>query len=405
LVIERDVYIINWEALRAHSRLQPFGSIRLRGCSECETGSTRKPHLCEREDRELNEMPFATIIADEVHRAKNPTAIQTRALKSAADSTRFRFGLSATPVGNSVGDLWSVMNLLAPEEWASRPKWVDRYCNKVPNWFGGVGSYDIAGLKQETTEELMRFLEPRMLGRTREQVLTHVPETMYDLRVVKMDAAQMKLYKAMKKERLVALDGELLAATNPAVANMRLVQLASSTLEMDLGTGKVFLKEPSVKVDALVELADERQGAPTVVFAESSKLIRLVSNRFEREHIKHYVIDGDEDANARDIAQQEFQTGNVPFILCTIGAGKEGLTLTAADTLVYLQQSYSYIGMSQSRDRIAGIAQVAEKVTIITYVTEGTVEENYSCVLTEKERQDLETSRDPNLWRKVIEGV
>jgi SNF2 family DNA or RNA helicase len=385
---DADVLILNWESLKSLSRIAPFESIALKAK--------------EKEPKELNSITWGTVIADEAHRAKDPRTLQSRALKAAADGARYRFALTATPVANNVGDLWSIMNFVSPEEWPSRPAWVDRYCEVAPNWFGGIGSMEIIGLKPTTQEELMRFLEPRMLGRTRAAVLAQVPETVEEVREVEMSTTQARGYKAMKEEMMAALDsGALLVASDPMVQALRLRQFANATVELD-EAGNVILKEPSCKVDALMELLDERGGRPTVVFTESSKLLRLASARLEREGVKHFVIDGHVSAAERDLARQEFQKGEVPAILLTIGAGGEGLTLTAADVLVFLQQSFSYVKMTQARDRIQGIAQLATKLSVISFVTHDTVESQYALSLSEKERQSLQTSRDPELWRKLL---
>jgi SNF2 family DNA or RNA helicase len=81
-----DVLVANWEALRHHSRLAPYGSTRLKRCIECDASlrgdpEVEKKHpqrLCEHCPRELNEIEWRTVVADEAHRAKDPKAKQTR---------------------------------------------------------------------------------------------------------------------------------------------------------------------------------------------------------------------------------------------------------------------------------------------------------------------------------------
>ena len=81
---EADVYIINWESLRAHSRLAPYGSVALARCTEC-GGHDSKISLnrCEVHKRELNQIDFKVVIADEIQRSKDPKSKQTRALWAA----------------------------------------------------------------------------------------------------------------------------------------------------------------------------------------------------------------------------------------------------------------------------------------------------------------------------------
>jgi len=64
---QADVYVINWEALRGHSRLAPYGSVALTRCSDCgghdESVSANR---CEVHTRELNEIDFKAVVADEI---------------------------------------------------------------------------------------------------------------------------------------------------------------------------------------------------------------------------------------------------------------------------------------------------------------------------------------------------
>lgn len=61
-----DVYVINWEGLRTHSRLAGYGSIALARCQSC-GGHDEKvsENRCEVHARELNNIDFKAVIADE----------------------------------------------------------------------------------------------------------------------------------------------------------------------------------------------------------------------------------------------------------------------------------------------------------------------------------------------------
>jgi len=124
---EADVLVVNWEALKALSRLAGFGSIHLHGCSECDPNSTRRPSQCERQDKLLNLIPWKVVVADEVHRAKSPQAKQTRALWAVGDGVERRYALTGTPIANSPEDLWSVMRFVSPQEWPAKWAWLERY--------------------------------------------------------------------------------------------------------------------------------------------------------------------------------------------------------------------------------------------------------------------------------------
>ena len=121
--------IINIEAVRSHSKLAPFGSIRLAACPSCGGQDPRTtPARCEVHPRELNTIPFKTVIVDEAHRIKDANAKQTRACwavgQGAAVTTRY--ALTGTPIANDPSDLWSVMHFVEPKEYPRKSAFVDR---------------------------------------------------------------------------------------------------------------------------------------------------------------------------------------------------------------------------------------------------------------------------------------
>lgn len=92
---EAQVYVVNWESLRSHSRLQSYGSIALARCTSCGGHDSRITEArCEVHTRELNEISFKSVVADEIHRSKDPKSKQTRALWSATGEADIRFALT-----------------------------------------------------------------------------------------------------------------------------------------------------------------------------------------------------------------------------------------------------------------------------------------------------------------------
>jgi hypothetical protein len=78
---EANTLLIGYEALKSHTRLAPYGSIRLKKCDACgglpgEVTETR----CETHLKEANEIPWVAVVLDEAHRTKDPKALQTRAV-------------------------------------------------------------------------------------------------------------------------------------------------------------------------------------------------------------------------------------------------------------------------------------------------------------------------------------
>lgn len=382
-----NVYVINWESLRTHSKLAPYGSIALSRCANCGGHDTRvTPTKCEVHQRELNAIDFKSVIADEMHRSKDPKSKQSRALWAASGDADIRFALTGTPIANNVVDMWAILHWISPEEWPSKTKWIDRMVNVMLNAFGGMM---VLGVKPHMEEEFYSAVNPRMRRMLKQRVLPWLPEVMTDRRDVEMSTKQKKAYEQMRDNMIAMLEkeessasGELVVAPNPLTQTLRLLQLASSYADVvvDPATGeeKIILSDPSCKVDALMDDIDEGDfGDDSVaVCAVSRQLIELLSARMTKAGIAHGLITGAQSEDERQKAIDDFQSGRIKWILFTAQAGGVGVTLTAARRLVMLQRPWSLVDYKQALDRVHRIgSEIHDSILITDYVTEDTIEE------------------------------
>lgn len=384
------VYVINWESLRGHSRLASYGSIALARCREC-GGQDEKvsENRCEVHKRELNNINFKAVIADEIHRSKDPKSKQTRALWSATGDADIRFALTGTPIANDVLDLWSILHWLSPEEWPSKTRWVDRMINTMLNAFGGMM---VLGIKPHMEQEFYAAVNPRMRRMLKKIVLPWLPEMMFERRDVEMSTKQKKAYDQMRDLMIAELEGgDAVTAPSPLTQTIRLLQFASSFAEMSVdestGETKVRLSGPSCKVDALMnDIENKDFGDDSVaVCAVSRQLIELLSEEMTKAKIPHGLITGAQTDDERQQAVDDFQSGKTKWILFTAQAGGVGITLTAARRLVMLQRPWSLVDHKQALDRVHRIgSEIHDSVIITDYVTEGTIEERVLQVLETK---------------------
>lgn len=399
------LYVMNWESVRGHSRLAPYGSISLKRCKECGGEDERITHVkCEVHPRELNQMKFVSAICDEAHRMKDPKAKQTRAIWSATKDTLFRFALTGTPIADAPDDLWTILHWLSPAEWPSRTKFIDRMCEVSYNAFGAP---TVLGVKPQMKDEFFASLDPRMRRMPKSVVLRFLPPIVPERRDVEMPPKQEKAYNQMRDLMLAELDsGDILTTPNPLSRVTRLLQFASSyaTLETaEDGSTRVRLTDPSCKLDAFMDDIPDFGTDSVVVFAVSRQLIEMLSRRLEKHNIPHGLITGAQSADERQKHMDDFQAGYTKFILCTIAAGGVGITLTAARTAVFLQRSWSMIDNTQAEARIHRIgSERHESIRMLDYVTAGTLEEVVISAVEAKSQRLEQILRDKDLLRKVI---
>jgi SNF2 family DNA or RNA helicase len=397
---EADVYIINWESLRTHSRLSSYGSIALARCPEC-GGMNEKVSLnkCEVHKRELNEIDFKAVVADEIHRSKDPKSKQSRALWAATGKADIRFALTGTPIANNVVDLWSILHWISPEDWPSKTKWIDRMVDTMLNAFGGMM---VIGVKSHMSEEFYNTVNPRMRRMLKQRVLPFLPEIIRERRDIEMSTKQEKAYASMRDHMITLLEsGDVLTAPSVLAQTTRLIQFANAYAEIsvDENTGEetVKLSEPSCKVDSLMsDIESGDFGDDSVaVCAVSRQLIELLSARMTKANIKHGLITGKQDEEERQDAIDAFQRGDIKWILFTAQAGGVGVTLTAARRLIMLQRPWSLVDYKQALDRVHRIgSEIHDSIVITDYVTEDSIEERVLHVLKNKAENFEEVVRD-----------
>lgn len=404
-----DVFIINWESLRAHSRLAGYGSIAL---VKCVAMGGQDPNVsenrCEVTPRELNKIDFKAVIADEIHRSKDPKSKQTRALWAATGDAPVRFALTGTPIANNVVDLWPILHWLSPEDWPGRTKWLDRMIDTMLNAFGGMM---VIGIKPHMQDEFYKTVNPFMRRMLKKIVLPHLPEVMKERRDVEMSTKQKKAYAEMRDKMIAELsNGDIVSAPSVLTQTIRLIQFASShaTLELNPESGeeKLILSDPSCKVDALMDdIKNGDFGSDSVaVSAVSRQLIYLLSAEMTKSGIEHGLITGMQDEDERQQAIDDFQSGKTKWILFTAQAGGVGITLTAARRLVMLQRPWSLVDYKQVLDRVHRIgSEIHDSIIITDYVTEGTIEERVIEVLEKKADNFEQVVRDKDQLLKLLQ--
>lgn len=347
------------------------------------------------------------VLVHNCHALKDPKAQQTRAAWAVGDEAERRIALTATPVVNTPSDLWGILRFLSPSEFPSRSKFRDRFVLTFENHWGGIE--DIA-FRPETRPEFDRILGPRYCRRPLQADVTVLPP---QVRYLDMDPKQAKPYRQMEDGMIAELDGGILVASTVLTRLMRLQQLAAATPVVNEEGEVTALAAPSCKLDALVDLLHEANGDPLVVFAESRKLIELCYSTLTAEKGPGRstpvplspenvgLITGTVSSAERSMHIAKFQAGEYPLILCTIGAGSEGITLTRSRTCVFLQRSFSMVRNIQAEGRVVRHGQ-ERPVQFIDLITRNTVESRVHEALAFKEETMQDFTQDPDFVRRVL---
>lgn len=361
----------------------------------------------------LSKLKPAGVVADECHLIKTPHAMRSLAVRRLASRADVFVGLSGTPITHHPGDLWPTLDALDPHSQPSRQRWVDRYCAKL----NAAYDAEILGLHPYTEPEFRTTILGQHRRVSKADVLPDLPPKVYSVRTVHLPAAWRTVYDDMEAEMFAELpDGEELSVMDVLTKLNFLARLASAAADVeytyttdDEGNEKqhthLKLKLPSWKIDALIDVLDERPGQPVVAFTPSRQLTMLAGQVAEATGRRVGYIVGGQAPRERTANRESFQRGELDLLCATSGAGGVGLTLTAAGTLVNLQRPWSIVEATQTEDRAHRIgSEIHEKIEIIDIVAANTVDARVREVLRGKAGQLSDLLQDPRIVTELLGG-
>lgn len=353
------------------------------------------------------------LVVDECHLIKNHHAARTAAVRRLARNVRAFIALSGTPITHHPADLWPTLTCLAPGAWPSRERWVSRYCLTANDDY----SENILGLNPGTEPEFRLAVHGQSRRVAKADVLDQLPPKIYSVRTVTLPREYRKAYDDMEQKMLTQLpDGSELSVMSVLAKMTRLSQLASAAADVtttfetkggeEVEKVTVTLKAPSWKVDALIEVLDERPGKPVVAFAPSAQLMRLAGATAAAAGKRVGYVIGGQNPTERTATVEAFQNGELDLICVTTGAGGVGITLTAASTVVFLQRPWSLVESLQAEDRCHRIgSEIHDSIEIIDIVADDTLDTRVRAVLRERAGQLADLVQDHRIVAELLGGT
>tara|TARA_R110000803_G_scaffold23018_10_gene56731 strand:+ start:338 stop:1234 length:897 start_codon:yes stop_codon:yes gene_type:complete len=256
-----------------------------------------------------------------------------------------------------------------------------RYANIQQRTMGHRSFQQITGYRRldELAEKLDTFS-----NRVLKIDCLDLPAKVYIRRDVELTPEQDRLYRQMKKLALAKLEsGELATTASVLTQIMRLQQICCGHLMPD--EGEIQLVK-SNRLNELLEVADELQGK-AIIWATYTHDIQQIAttlrDRFGPDSVATYY--GDTPQDERQEIVNDFQDPDNPlrFFVGQPKTGGYGITLTAANTVIYFSNSYDLEIRLQSEDRAHRIGQT-NKVTYIDLVSPGTIDEKILQALRDK---------------------
>ncbi len=311
----------------------------------------------------MAEQQFCIVVFDESQTFKTATSQVHRAVTRL--NAQHRVALSGTPVENNLMELWSLMNVLNPPLLGSQRNFQQAFVAPI-----------IRQMEEERTRLLRKLIAPYFLKRTKEEVLTDLPERQDEVVVCPMTDAQVSQYA----EELSQARNELLAATKTGKQiegelKYHLLSAIQRLRRIANGEGKM-----TTVFDYLENLRGTSH--KVLLFSEYVSMLERVGEEMKYRGWTYDMLTGSTQ-DREQVIDHFMQTADCQFFLISLKAGGVGLNLTAADYVMLLDPWWNQAAEEQAIARAHRIGQ-HNPVFVYRFVSENTLEQQ---ILTLQERK------------------
>ena len=318
---------------------------------------------------------------DESTTIKNPKAKRTKNILTLSPLCKYRRILTGSPVTKNPLDLYSQCEFLHPDllQFTSYYAFRNRYAEMKTLHMYGRQIQVVSHFKNlEELSETLKTFSYRVL---KEECLD-LPKKIYIKREIELSPEQKKVYKQMKDEALATLNGKSQTTMTVLTQLMRMQQITCGHFVADDGTTQEI---KSNRLKELLDILDEVEGK-AIIWAHWQLDVKKIKEAIEKEYGPGSVVDyyGLTPQDQRQKNKDNFQKkDNVRFFVGTPQTGGYGLTLTAANTVIYYSNGYDLEKRIQSEDRAHRIGQ-KKSVTYIDLMAEDTVDHKITKALRKK---------------------
>jgi len=277
-----------------------------------------------------------TVVADEAHYAKNPASLRSKALFQIAQKARGILLLTGTPIINTHQEMRVLSSLLGTEN----PPMIRR---------------------------LLEDVVPEVPAKSRSYLNVELP-TRFQTEYTK---AENNFEEWLRKEKEKLL-GE-------GMAEFEVERVLAAEALAKVGYLRRLAGVAKVEAASLWIAKAVRLGEPVVVFCEHQPVLRSLEKKLKKQRIRYVIVEGKTPAKQRQAAVDAFQDNEYPVFLGT-KAAKEGITLTAARHLLFVERFFTSSEEEQAEDRIRRIGQ-SHKTTIWFLHAMATVDDRIDAIV------------------------
>lgn len=305
-------------------------------------------------DEVINDGRFDLVIVDEANAYKNASTKRWKSLNKILKPDTMLWMMTGTPASQSPVDAYGLAKLVNP---SGVPRFATAWRDKVMNKLTKFKWVPKSGAAQEVYDALQPAI------RYTKEECTDLPPVLTETREVPLTPQQVKYYRMLKERMLVQAAGETITAVNAAAGVSKLLQISAGAAYTD--EHEVVEFDCAPRLNVLLEVLEETS-RKVIIFAPFRHSIETIHTFLLKHNVQAEVIHGDVGVNKRTDIFKRFQTTDIPRVLVIQPqAASHGVTLTAADTVLFYGPVMSVETYLQCIARADRIGQDSTNVTVI----------------------------------------
>jgi len=316
---------------------------------------------------------YDMVIIDELSSFKNHKAKRFKALMKVRPHIKRVVGLTGTPTGNGLMDLWAEFRLLDMGKRLGRfiGKYRDDYF--IPDKRNGqiIFSYKPLPFAEDTIYRQISDITISMKSTDH----LKMPELISSEYPVKLSEPEKKRYEELKRDLVLQLPGGDITAANAASLSGKLSQMANGAVYSDT---QEIIRIHDRKLDALEDLIEAANGKPVLVAYWFRHDLEHITERLEHNKIKFSRLDSSESIRS-------WNNGELPVALIHPASAGHGLNLQqGGSTLIWFGLTWSLELYQQTNARLWRQGQTENTVVVQHIITKDTIDGRILKALREK---------------------
>ncbi len=318
---------------------------------------------------ENSRLDFDMVVLDELSSFKNHQSKRFRAMKAMRPKVKRIVGLTGTPTGNGLMDLWAEFRILDMGERLGR--YISQYRNLYfkPDKRNGMVVYSYKPLPGAEEAIYHQISDITMSMKATDYL--EMPELVSVAKEVRLSETEKKRYDELKKSLVLELPGGEVTSANAASLTLKLSQMANGAIYTD---DKNVVNIHDRKLEVMEDLVESANGKSVLVaywFKHDKDRIR---ERMEARELKE----------PQDFA--DWNAGKIPVALIHPASAGHGLNLQKGGSiLIWFGLTWSLELYQQTNARLWRQGQADKTVIIQHIVAKDTIDERILNVLKHKD--------------------